>query len=171
MSVRAPACYLLAGTEDGLLVLLDQRSSAKAWEQPLSDDYIGGVRFLPGSSEYAVVASGDATLSVLDMRRAGARLSYVACAAPLRCLATDGTLAMAGSEQGSLYLWDVAQQLGRAGPVGGRWSQAGPSGLYEPLEWAPQSAVNALDVRVLGREVVVAAGHEGGMLRTWAAPL
>lgn len=109
-------------------------------------------------------------MSLLDLRKAGARLSFASCGAPLRCLASDGALALAGGEDGALHMWDLAQALGRSAPPG-RWSRPGPDGLYLPLEAGPPSAVNSLAVAALGGELLVAAGHEGGLLRSWRALL
>lgn len=170
---------LLTGTEDGLVALHDRRAPTPAWEQPLSEDYISGLAFLsePRSNSsssndavpaHAVVASGDGSVALLDLRKTGARLSFASCGTPLRCLATDSTLALAGGEDGALHIWDVASALGRPAPPG-RWSRPDASGLYPALEAAPLAAVNALAVTALDGDLVVAVGHDGGVLRTWQA--
>ncbi len=90
-----------AGTEDGQVTAWDLASGSKAWEQSVSLDYIGGLQLTPDGS-YAMVAAADGSLSLLDVRRGGARLSCVACGPPLRCCTTDGDLALAGTEDGTV---------------------------------------------------------------------
>lgn len=79
----------------------DVRAGAKAWEQPASQDYIGGLQLTPDSN-HALVAAADGNLLLLDMRRGGVPLSCAVCGPPLRCCATDGDLALAGAEDGSV---------------------------------------------------------------------
>jgi factor associated with neutral sphingomyelinase activation len=101
-AARGGAPFLIAGTEDGAVVGWDWRAgAAAAWEQAISEDYIGGVSLTP-DGRYAVVAAADGTLSLLDLRKGGARLSSVTCDAPLRCCTTDGNVAVAGSEAGAV---------------------------------------------------------------------
>ena len=74
-----------AGTEDGLVSAWDLRAPAAAggrlWEQQDSQDYVGGV-CLPPDGDYALAATADGALSLLDLRRSGAPLSQAACGAP-----------------------------------------------------------------------------------------
>ena len=67
----------------------------------MSRDYVGGLALTPDSL-YTLVAAADGVLGLLDMRKAGARLSYVSCGAPLRCLQTDGRYAAVGLETGQV---------------------------------------------------------------------
>lgn len=99
--ILRPAPRKCAGTEDGHVSAWDLRSAAKSWEQPLSQDYVGGLQLTPDGS-YAVVAAADGNLFLLDLRRGGVPLSCVACGPPLRCVATDGELALAGAEDGTV---------------------------------------------------------------------
>ena len=65
----------------------------------MSQDYIGGLQLTPNGA-MVVVAVADGVASLLEMRKAGARLSHAACGAPLRCADTDGRLALLGTETG-----------------------------------------------------------------------
>ena len=49
-----------------------------------------------------LVAAADGTASLLDMRRSGARVSHVACGAPLHCAVSDGCMALLGKENGEV---------------------------------------------------------------------
>ena len=71
----------------------------------MSRDYLGGLAITPDGL-YTVAAAADGVLSLLDMRKAGARLSYVSCSAPLRCLQTDGRYAAVGLENGQVIFPD-----------------------------------------------------------------
>ena len=67
----------------------------------MSQDYIGGLQLTPNGA-MVVVAAADGVASLLEMRKAGARLSHAACGAPLRCADTDGRLALLGTETGQV---------------------------------------------------------------------
>ena len=67
----------------------------------MSKDYLGGLAITPDGL-YTLAAAADGVLSLLDMRKAGARLSYASCSAPLRCLQTDGRYAVVGLENGQV---------------------------------------------------------------------
>lgn len=67
----------------------------------VSQDYIGGLRLTPDGLT-VVAAAADGVASLLEMRKAGARLSYAACGGPLRCAETDGHLALLGNESGQV---------------------------------------------------------------------
>lgn len=67
----------------------------------MSKDYLGGLAITPDGL-YTLAAAADGVLSLLDMRKAGARLSYASCSAPLRCLQTDGRYAVVGLESGQV---------------------------------------------------------------------
>ncbi len=97
----APLPPAAAGTEDGHVTAWDVASGAKVWEQALSQDYIGGLQLTPDGN-FAVVAAADGSLSLLDVRRGGLQLSCAACGPPLRCCATDGELALSGTEDGTV---------------------------------------------------------------------
>lgn len=143
------------------------------WQRQLApDSYIGGLDLGPSGAS-AVAAAADGRLSLLDLRKGG----EVAAAAtpsgqPLRCVATDGHLALAGDEAGALHLWGVAALLEGAPPApSGAWTPPAPSGLWAPLAAEPRSAINALAVAPLpggGGGVVVATAHEGGLLHTYS---
>ena len=68
----------------------------------MSKDYLGGLAITPDGF-YTLAAAADGMLSLLDMRKAGARLSYASCSAPLRCLQTDGRYAAVGLENGQVF--------------------------------------------------------------------
>ena len=78
------------------------------WRRPVhtqasvSKDYLGGLAITPDGL-YTLAAAADGVLSLLDMRKAGARLSYASCSAPLRCVQTDGRYAAVGLENGQAY--------------------------------------------------------------------
>lgn len=67
----------------------------------VSQDYIGGLALSP-DGHAVLVAAADGAASLLDARKGGARLASVACGSPLRCAATDGCLALLGSEGGQV---------------------------------------------------------------------
>ena len=67
----------------------------------VSKDYLGGLAITPDGL-YTLAAAADGMLSLLDMRKAGARLSYASCSAPLLCLQTDGRYAAVGLENGQV---------------------------------------------------------------------
>jgi WD40 repeat protein len=186
---------VLVGTEEGNVVYLDMRLpgiSKIAWQQEVSQDYIGGVGFLfnggdgngggDSSSYYALAACADGTFALLDSRRGGDIVSTVNCGTSLRCCATDGTIAVAGGESGSVHFWDVSQQLGKLPPTGAVLTTApGLDGLYTPLITMPASPVSSLAVKTAmknqsggadsGNEeaVCLATGHEGGIVRVYWA--
>lgn len=177
---------VLVGTEEGSVVYIDMRLpgvSKIAWQKEVSQDYIGGVSFLPSSSGvgcYALAACADGAFALLDTRRGGDIISTVNCSTPLRCCATDGTISVAGGESGAVDFWDVSQQLGRSPPGAILHSVPGLDGLYPPLKTTPASPVSSLAVKSLFRnqngagdggqeEVCLATGHEGGVVRIYWA--
>lgn len=181
---RTPALPLLPGTEDGLVLGWDCRQphSQPAWQlQLVADNYVAGLELCPGSSgNTAVAAAADGTLSLLDLRRlpgSSGSTAVVAAACPsgmpLRCVATDGQLALAGDEGGSLHMWDVAAQLGGASSAAlspGAWTPPQPNGLFPPLASAPLSTVTALAAAPcqLAGQVVLVTAHEAGTLRCFS---
>lgn len=184
MAATAPVAPLPAGTEDGLLAAWDLRQPRPhpLWQfQLVADNYIGGLEFCPGGGQAgasaAVVAAADGSLTLLDLRRAGAAAvaaSVCPSGLPLRCCATDGRLVLAGDEGGALHMWDVAGQLGEPALLApGAWTPPQPNGLYPPLPTAPASAVNALAAAPAspdgeGGGVVVVSAHEAGVLRCYS---
>lgn len=77
----------------------------------VSQDYIGGLQLTPDGG-MVVVAAADGVASLLEMRKAGARLSHAACGAPLRCIDTDGSLALLGTETGQVSCSPLISYLG-----------------------------------------------------------
>jgi hypothetical protein len=149
-------------------------SHSLAWShQLLAGDYIGGLELCQGAPA-VVVGAADGSLSLLDLRRAGAVLAAVSPSGlPLRCVASDGALALAGDEGGTLHLWNVGQQLGCApAPAAGAWTPPRPDGLLAPLAADPPSPINALAAAPAcggsagGLDVVI--GHEDGLLRWYS---
>lgn len=69
----------------------------------ISQDYIGGLS-LSSEEHNVLVAAADGTASLLDMRKSGARVSHVACGAPLHCAISDGCMALLGKENGEVGL-------------------------------------------------------------------
>jgi hypothetical protein len=67
----------------------------------VSQDYVGGLQLTP-DSQLVVVAAADGAASLLEMRKGGASLSSTACGSPLRCVDTDGALALLGTENGQV---------------------------------------------------------------------
>ena len=183
----------LVGTEEGHAVLIDfelhqspptttttesSSSSTRStsigkirWQAEVSQDYIGGVKLLPGG-HHALVACADGTLALLDCLHAGEVLSSVVCGTPLRCCTSDGSLGVAGGENGAVLFWDISQQLNERSGGGGLF--AGVDGLFAPLIEVPQSSVNALVVKKMaggprGETLCVVTGHDGGLVRVhWA---
>lgn len=165
-----------AGTEDGLVACWDLRQALlrPLWQRQLAqDDYVGGLELCPDGAS-AVVAAADGSLSLLELRQSG---EVAACVSPsgmpLRCVATDGLLAVAGDEGGGLHMWDVAAQLGAAAPrPPGVWTPPQPDGLFPPLRAEPASAVNALAVAPspghAAAGVTLVTAHEGGLLRCYS---
>ena len=144
-------------------------SSSALWQQQLvEDNYVGGLELCPGGAT-AVAAAADGSLSLLDLRKGGAVAAAVTpSGTPLRCCATDGALALAGDEGGSLHMADIAQLLGEPVARPGSWTPPQPDGLYAPLAAAPASAINALAVAPSGTTgVAVVTAHEGGLLRVY----
>jgi hypothetical protein len=76
---------------------------ARPAQAHVSRDYVGGLALTPDGL-YTLVAAADGVVSLLDVRKAGARLSYATCSAPLRCLQTDGRYAVVGLESGQARL-------------------------------------------------------------------
>jgi len=188
--------HVLLGLENGQLACWDPRlpiassssSSSKtttrtatglAWEVEVSPagDYVGGVRWTP-DGECVVAATGDGHLTLIDPRKTGIVLSQVQCGGPLRCCDTDGNMAVAGREDGSLVFWSVAQQRGRQRGEGGMVPSGCDTpdldGLYAPLSTGFNSPINALAAVVSGDdddssshndgkgEVWLVTGHEHG---------
>ena len=154
----------------------DLRAAPRAplWQHQLAcDNYVGGLDLAPGGTA-AVAAAADGALSLLDLRRGGELVAAVTPSGqPLRCVATDGRLALAGDEGGVVQLWDVGAQLGGAQlPAGGAWTPPGPDGLLPPLEAPPPSTpINALAVGGgggVGGGITLVTAHEGGLLRCYS---
>ncbi|KAL4538454.1 hypothetical protein Ndes2437A_g01474 [Nannochloris sp. 'desiccata'] len=181
---------VLVGTEEGFVVYIDVRLpgvSKIAWQKEVSQDYIGGVSFLPNgglgntTGSYALAACADGTFALLDTRRGGDIVSTVNCGTSLRCCATDGIVSVAGGEYGAVHFWDVSQQSGRSLPAGAlSHSAPGIDGLYPPLSTSPASPVSSLAVKTVFRKqsggaggeaaVCLATGHEGGVVHIyWAS--
>lgn len=179
---------VLVGTEEGSIVYIDMRLpgvSKIAWQKEISQDYIGGVSFLPSSGvgSYALAACADGAFALLDTRRGGDIVATVNCSTPLRCCATDGTISIAGGESGAVHFWDVSQQLSRSPPGGAiLYSSPGLDGLYPSLNTTPASPVSSLAVKSVFRKqtgagngvdeeaVCLVTGHEGGVVRIyWAS--
>ena len=66
-------------------------------------EYIGSLTLSPDEQEI-VVAGGNGTLSLLDVRKAGETLSEVDVGCPLLCCETDGQTAVAGAQNGQVRL-------------------------------------------------------------------
>lgn len=81
------------------------------------------------------------SLTLLDVRRAGAPLARLPTDAPLRCCLSDGGLAVAGSEAGAVQLWDVGLMTGSSTPAVQAVTAAvqamvpAPDGLYPSWRW------------------------------------
>jgi hypothetical protein len=135
------------------------------WKVQLSSDYVGGLQLLPGGA-HVLAAAADGALSVLEWRRNGDVAAQVSVGAPLRCVDSDGALAIAGSEGGLLAVWDVAQALGqlRTAALGTAAVAPGPEGLYAPLRCESKAPVNS--VHVSGGWGL--AGQEDGCLALFA---
>jgi WD40 repeat protein len=170
----APSGQLLvAGTEEGTVHAWDLRTRGTVWSTRVSQDYVGGLTWMPGGA-YVGVAAADGGLSLLEWRREGQALVHVECGAPLRCcIGNDHTL-IAGSEEGQLQLWDVGQMTGKSSRVpsgsimqdGLLGRQKSVDGLYPPLACESKAAVNALCM-VPGegdRKWSLFVGQEDGML-------
>jgi factor associated with neutral sphingomyelinase activation len=178
-SSSSAALGVLVGTEEGYVVYVDMRLpgvSKIAWQKEVSQDYIGGVNFLPtgsgvgsfggcggvNSDYYALAACADGTFALLDTRRGGDIVSTVNCGTSLRCCATDGALAIAGGESGAVHFWDVAQQLGQPPPAGAVFSTSpGLDGLYPSLVTTPASPVSSLAVKMLSKDIEKSGAGEG----------
>lgn len=184
---------VLMGLENGQLACWDPRlpiaspstpgstrtATGLAWEVEVSPegDYVGGVRWTP-DGECAIAATADGHLTLIDPRKTGTILSQVHCGGPLRCCDTDGDVAVAGREDGSMVFWSVAQQRGRqreGGGGGGMFTSGCDTpdvdGLYAPLSTGFNSPINALAAVVSGYdgtdtkgEVWLVASHENGLL-------
>lgn len=151
-----------------------QATHTPLWQHALAGgDYVGGLELLP-SLVGALVAAGDGRLSLLDLRRGGQVVAAVAPSGqPLRCCATDGLLALAGDEGGSLHVWDVSGQLsGAPSPrAAGAWTPPAPDGLFAPLATEPAAALNGLAVAPLpgGGGMALVAAYESGVVRCYSA--
>ena len=66
-----------------------------------SSEYIGGLAQTPDGQQ-ALVAAGDGTLSLLDMRKAGEHVAEVSCGSSLLCCQTDGHTVAAGTQAGQV---------------------------------------------------------------------
>jgi WD40 repeat protein len=184
---------VLLGLENGQVACWDPRlpsasssssitrtATGLAWEVEVSPegDYVGGVTWTP-DGECAVAATGDGHLTLIDPRKTGTALSQVQCGGPLRCCDTDGDMAVAGREDGSIVFWSVAQQRGRQRGGGGGMVASGRDtpdldGLYAPLSTGFNSPIDALAAVVSGYdddsssnnddkgEVWLVTGHEHG---------
>ena len=170
----APSGHLLvAGTEEGGVYAWDLRTNGTVWSTRVSQDYVGGLTWMPGGS-YIGVAAADGGLSLLEWRREGQALAHVECGAPLRCCIGDDHTMIAGSEAGYLHLWDVGQMTGKSsGAVSGAAGVGGlvgrqktVDGFYPPLACESKAAVNALCLVPGERDSKwsLFVGQEDGML-------
>ena len=148
----------------------------------VSNDYVAGLALLPPSScpggVFAVAATADGKLSAVDFRQgkvvatsdsdssSSSSSSSSAMMGPLRSLVCDGSLAIAGGEDGRVAFWPVREALlgGRSGSGNGNGSGGGENTSVPPLLAARSGvSINALAGLGggVGRDAIFVAGEDG----------
>ena len=70
-------------------------------QEQVCPEFIGGLAQTP-DGQNAVVAQGDGSVSLLDMRKAGEQVAAMAYGSPLLCCQTDGQVAVTGCQDGQV---------------------------------------------------------------------
>lgn len=79
------------------------RGSMPSLQTEVSSRNVTDVCQVPGGN-HALVSASDGTLSLLDVRQSGLRLSQVKLSPPLNCCQSDGVTAIAGGKGGQVSL-------------------------------------------------------------------
>ncbi|CAD7696355.1 unnamed protein product [Ostreobium quekettii] len=167
MDGTADGNVLVTGTNEGVVTSWDVRTPDHViWRSKLGMEYVGGVCITPDSN-HVVAVSEDGQMRVLATRKDGGTIASASMGSPLRCVQTDGHLAVAGGEDGKIHVWDVAQRLGVA--TGRAQLKADADGLLEPLQCSSSCAVKALSVGCVGTTLWLSAGHDEGAVSAFAA--
>ena len=154
-------------------------SSSPVCTVRVSNDYVAGLALLPPSScpggVFAVAATADGGLSAVDFRQgrvvaqSGSRSSTSSSSSlsssavgPLRSLVCDGSLAIAGGEDGRVAFWPVREALlSRSGSGSGTGGESVPP----PPLLAARSGVSINALAGLGggagRDALFVAGEDG----------
>lgn len=70
-------------------------------QEQVCSEFIGSLAQTP-DGQNAIVAQGDGSVSLLDLRKAGAQVAVMAYGSPLLCCQTDGQVAVTGSQNGQV---------------------------------------------------------------------
>ena len=107
MQAHSASGAVLAGTDSGMCVLFDPRVGQEVWSAETGSQ-INAAAIVPAPEvRSAVTAHQDGCLRLLDLRRqaTSAELASVCLDAPVTAVATDGCVAVAGTEVGMLATW------------------------------------------------------------------
>ena len=149
----------------------------------VSNDFVAGLALLPPSScpggVFAVAATADGKLSAVDFRQgrvvaqsdssstsSSSSDSSSSAMGPLRSLVCDGSLAIAGGEDGRVAFWPVREALlSRTGTGNGNGGGGGGGGESIPPLLAARSGVSINALAGLGggagRDALFVAGEDG----------
>lgn len=159
----APSGQLVGyGTEEGVVGAVDLRTMTTVWSASISADYIGGLRWLPGSCLLGTAAA-DGSMTILDWRCGGQPIARVDCGMPLRCCTGDARYLLAGSEGGHVHVWGVSRLTGVTSSST-ELAAGGLEGLGAPLTCESKAPINAVCMsadNVSGASLLLAAQDDG----------
>ncbi|CAM6118833.1 unnamed protein product [Calypogeia fissa] len=105
LDVAEVGALAVSGAEDGTVIAWDLRAPATSmWQHSTGGGPAAGLKLTEDNNQ-VVVASHDGTLHVLEVRKGGATLATKNCGSPLKCCEVAGSVAIAGSTDGSLHFW------------------------------------------------------------------
>ncbi|MCO5581870.1 hypothetical protein L7F22_035759 [Adiantum nelumboides] len=96
---------VVSGDEDGGVIAWDLRNPCTGiWQQRgVLQGPVVGIRFIPNRPQL-VIASGDGTTHLLDVRKGGSFVATYNCKKVLKCIETSGETILAGSANGDLFV-------------------------------------------------------------------
>lgn len=152
---------LVSGSEDGSIIAWDPRTPKSIWRQAhRNKGSPAGLQLTPDAKE-VVVACGDGSLYVLDVRKGGDLLANDQCENPLRCCEIAGSLILAGSATGAMHIWPLDIDMLSEHTIG------------EYLDFSPveghNDAINCISVFCKPSDTLshVATAYENGIVQIY----
>ena len=98
---------ILAGSEEGSVMLFDTRANNMCAHYKICNDYIGGVCTVTDNPMYCIAAA-DGILRLLDPRKAGEVTISRDLGSPLLCCTEEANILYVGTEKGEVWSWDIS---------------------------------------------------------------